>query len=89
MINLDTPQPGPQAMIAKGCKLRNICLTTSSAVHLLIRYKLTNRCGFHATTTEKTGLVEAASMNEQVWTEASDVLHDRLSEKSLTVIPNI
>ncbi len=44
--NLDTP-----TKIAKGCKLKNFCLVVSTAVYLSIKFNLTIRCGFYATTT--------------------------------------
>ncbi len=31
-------------MVAKGCKLQNFCLIVSTAAHLSVKFKLTNRC---------------------------------------------
>ncbi len=41
--------PPPPTMIAKGCRLLIFCLNVSTAVHLSMKFKLTNRCAFYAT----------------------------------------
>ncbi len=82
-------------MVANGCKLLNFCFIVSTAAHLSIKCKLTNRCASYATKRGQTWLPwspltpcsvqESACMVWRAFSVLSGIHLDRVSEMSLVV----
>ncbi len=102
LIKLKIPQPVPSPLSQKAENCNSFYLTVSTVVHLSIKLWLTRTCGFYAASTETVAYlnphdsVQWPRVNRYglkyflgIFLDSVGVLHDRLLEKSMTLISTV